>query len=297
MSQKKPDFIIIGAAKAGTTTLHHYLTRHPRIFMSDPKEPTFFARDERYQRGTDWYLSLFANASRDQLCGEASTNYTNWPLYPSTVERMHALVPETRLIYLMRHPVDRAYSHYLQLIHNVRTDDPDYKFRDTFEQHIEKDDSVIQSSLYMQQIERFLERYPRDRLLLLFFEDFMRKPGIILDRFVDFLGLEPGFDFLANGNVSANINKNKEFWLVRSKLTAPLRSLPGGQWLADRLSKKTRDRIYALLSRLPQKKRIEAEYIPPKMLPETRARLLKYFHGPNEKLAQFLGTDLAHWSV
>lgn len=297
MNKRKPDFIIIGAAKAGTTSLYRYLTRHPSIFMSDPKEPTYFARDDRFNWGADWYLSLFSGVGEGQICGEASTNYTNWPLYPHTVERMHNLLPEARLIYIMRHPVDRAYSHYLQLIENIRAEDPDFKFSDTFEQHLVKDDSVIQSSMYMLQIERFLERYDRDRLLLLFFEDFIRDPGTTLAQVSNFLGLDPGFDFLSQGAVSENLYKERKEWLVRTRLTAPLRNLPGAQWLADRLSRDTRDRIYSMLHRLPTRKRIEAEYIPPKMLPETRVRLLHHFHGPNEELARFLGMDLSHWNA
>ena len=76
-----PDFFIIGSAKSGTTTLYRYLCRHPNIFMSTPKEMSFFSKDKEYERGVEWYASLFADASENQLCGEASTTYTRWPLY------------------------------------------------------------------------------------------------------------------------------------------------------------------------------------------------------------------------
>lgn len=183
---KLPDFIIIGAAKAGTTSLYRYLTRHPNIFMSEPKEPTYFARDERFKRGETWYLSLFQDARSDQLCGEASTNYTNWPLYPDTVTRMAKLAPAVKLIYLMRHPVDRAYSHYIQLIQNIRTDNPDYKFDRTFEEHIATDDSVIQSSNYMLQINQYLTHYSRDQMLFLTFEEFIKDPQSSLIQVANF---------------------------------------------------------------------------------------------------------------
>ena len=296
MGTRKPDFIIIGAAKAGTTSLYRHLTWHPSIFMSDPKEPTYFAFDERYGRGEDWYQSLFSGAGEAQLCGEASTNYTNWPLYPHTVKRMHALLPDVKLIYVMRHPVDRAYSHYIQLINNIRNDDPDYTFTDTFEQHIAKDDSVIQSSNYMLQINRFLEYYPRERFLFLFFEDFIQDPGLTLERVISFLGIDKKVDLLARGAVSENLNKEKEAWLIRSRLTGPLRTLPGAQWIADRLPQGIRDSIYAMLRKLPAHRRIEAEFIPPRMQTETRVRLLDYFLGPNRELGEFLGQDLSRWN-
>jgi hypothetical protein len=295
MSRRIPDFIIIGAAKAGTTTLYRYLARHPNIFMSEPKEPTYFARDERFRRGEDWYLSLFQDAGSDQLCGEASTNYTNWPLYPDTVARMADLTPSAKLIYLMRNPVDRAYSHYIQLIQNIRTDDPEYKFDRSFEEHIASDDSVIQSSNYMLQINQYLARYGRDQMLFLLFEEFIADPQSSLAQVADFLGIDRGFDFLGMGEVKANLNRNKEFWLLRSRLTAPLKALPGGRFIADRLPQSARDQIFSWLKHLPQRKRIEAEYIPPKMKAETRSKLLDHFKLPNKHLSEFLGRDLSIW--
>ncbi|HYR05751.1 MAG TPA: sulfotransferase [Gallionella sp.] len=295
MTGRRPDFIIIGAAKAGTTSLYRYLARHPKIFMSEPKEPTYFARDERFERGEDWYLSLFAKARSDQVCGEASTNYTNWPLYPDTVARMAELLPDVRLIYLMRHPVDRAYSHYIQLIQNIRTDDPDYKFDKTFEEHIAEDDSIIQSSNYMLQINQFLARYGRNQMLFMLFEDFIQAPQSSLLQVAHFLGIDADFDFIGTGVVKENLNKDKDAWLVRSRLTAPLKSLPGGQLIADHLPLSVRDRIYSWLRKLPQRKQIEAEYIPPKMKPETRAALLEYFRVYNAQLSVFLDRDLSMW--
>lgn len=296
MSRRVPDFIIIGAAKAGTTTLYHYLTRHPSIFMSVPKEPTYFARDERFNRGEDWYLSLFQDAGADQLCGEASTNYTNWPLYPNTVTRMAELAPAAKLIYLMRHPVERAYSHYIQLIQNIRADNPDYKFDKTFEEHIATDDSVIQSSNYMLQIEQFLARYSRDQMLFLIFEEFVKEPQASLLQVADFLGIDSDFDFIGKSEVKANLNRDKEYWLLRSRITDQLKSLPGGRFIADHLPKSARDQIYSWLKHLPQRKRIEAEYIPPKMAQETRSKLLDYFELPNARLSEFLGRDLSSWN-
>lgn len=293
--KRKPDFIILGAAKSGTTTLYRYLTRHPSIFMSTPKEPSYFAFDERYERGEDWYLSLFADAKEGQLCGEASTNYTNWPRYAHAAERMHALLPDTKFIYLMRHPVKRAYSHYIQLINNIRTDNPDFGYTDTFEQHIEKDDSVIQSSNYILQIKQYLKYYPSDRFLFLFFEEFIRDPKTALVRVTRFLGVNTDVGLVVDSALKENLNKDKEAWLIRSRLTAPLKALPGAQWVADRLSQEWRDRLYGLIRQLPARKKIEAQFIPPPMKPETYSQLLAHFRGPTRELATFLAKDLSHW--
>src|SRR3569833_425238 len=157
--------------------------------MSTPKEPSNFAIEERYERGEDWYLTLFADAKEGQLCCEASTNYSNWPRYAYAAERMHALLPDTNFIYLMRHPVKRAYSLYIQLINNIRKDNPDFGYTVTFEQQIEIDDSVIQSSNFILQIMLYLKYYPSDRFLFLFFEEFIRDPKAALVRVSRFLGV------------------------------------------------------------------------------------------------------------
>src|SRR5580704_13557650 len=103
----RPDFIVIGAMKSATTTLHEQLARQPGIFMSRPKEPNFFSDDEVYERGLPWYLSIFQGAGESALCGESSTHYTKLPAHPRTVERMARALPRVRVVYVMRHPIDR----------------------------------------------------------------------------------------------------------------------------------------------------------------------------------------------
>lgn len=111
--QRRPDFIIIGAMKSGTTTLQTQLAAQRGVFMTTPKEPNFFSDDEVYARGADWYCSLFDAAGPEDLKGEASTHYTKLPTYPHTVTRMASMLDAPKLIYVIRDPVDRAVSHYL----------------------------------------------------------------------------------------------------------------------------------------------------------------------------------------
>ena len=114
---KLPDFIIIGAAKAGTTSLYALLDRHPDIFMPAHKEPEFFARDDHYAKGIDSYATLFEGATPHQQVGEASTLYSLAPFFGHTAGRIKAHLPQVKLIYVMREPVARAYSFYVQLIY------------------------------------------------------------------------------------------------------------------------------------------------------------------------------------
>src|SRR5262249_53847165 len=109
----RPDFIVIGAMKSATTTLHEQLRRQPGLFMCRPKEPNFFSADAIHARGWAWYGSLFRSAGTEELRGESSTHYTKLPTYPRTVERMVQDLPRLKLIYLMRHPIDRLISQYV----------------------------------------------------------------------------------------------------------------------------------------------------------------------------------------
>jgi len=90
-----PDFIIIGAMKAATTSLHYYLNLHPQISMSREKELNFFVKKQNWRKGIAWYKSNFN--SKEQLAGEASPNYTNFPFFKGVPERMHAVVPDIKL--------------------------------------------------------------------------------------------------------------------------------------------------------------------------------------------------------
>ncbi|PYC46421.1 hypothetical protein DI396_15600 [Litorivita pollutaquae] len=105
------DFFIIGAAKAGTTSLHARLQAHPDLFLTEPKEPEFFARDDRYEAGIDSYAALFTDAKPGQLRGDASTLYSLAPLFPKTAERIKTHCPEAKFIYMLREPVNRAVDH------------------------------------------------------------------------------------------------------------------------------------------------------------------------------------------
>ena len=89
-----PDFIVMGAMKSATSTLHEQLSMQHGLFMSEEKEPNFFSNDEVYAKGLDWYSSLFANAPPGAACGESSTHYTKLPTYPQTVARMREALRE-----------------------------------------------------------------------------------------------------------------------------------------------------------------------------------------------------------
>jgi hypothetical protein len=114
-----PDFLIIGATKTGTTSLDFYLSLHPEIHMARPKEPRFFIDAPeplgRWGRGLDWYRGLFRSEKR--ICGEASPTYSNWSAMQGVFERMHSVVPDAKILFVVRERFARLRSSYLM---NVR---------------------------------------------------------------------------------------------------------------------------------------------------------------------------------
>jgi len=166
--------------KCATSTLHEQLAAQSGIFMSTPKEPNFFSNDEVYARGLDWYAGLFA-AADGPLCGESSTHYTKLPTYPKTLHRMRQHVPDAKLIYVMRHPIDRLISQYIhewtQRVVN-----------DSVDRAIATYPALIDYSRYSMQLRPFLDTYGPDRVLPVFFERMLASPQSQLERVCRFIG-------------------------------------------------------------------------------------------------------------
>ena len=177
-----PDFLIIGAMKCATSTLHAQLRRQPGIFMTEPKEPNFFSDDDVYDRGIAWYRDLFAGAAPGDLCGESSTHYTKLPTFPRTVERMKKHLGDVRLIYVLRHPVDRLLSQFVHEWTERQVDGP-------LELALERRPELVQYSLYATQLEPYFAAYGQDSVLPVFFERLTSNPQRELERVGGFLGI------------------------------------------------------------------------------------------------------------
>lgn len=286
--------MIIGAAKSGTSTLFRYLEQHPAIFGSDPKEPCYFDIGARWRLGEEWYASLFKDARPDQVCGEASTNYSRWPQVDGVPERMKALIPNTKLIYLLRDPVTRSYSHF---VHRwSREVHPGEPFTESFSQFVAHDPMCLDSSDYATQVERFLEYYPREQLLLLTFEELVADPQATLGRVFTFLGVEDISSEMSPGmreNDTRNFLEDKaHHWIMdryrtirlARKVISPL--LPQGckDWILQRFWETKAGRRRA------------AQYLPPPLTADERLELVRRFAPRNAALRDAYGIDIGAWS-
>jgi Sulfotransferase family len=209
----RPTFLVIGAMKAGTDSLWHYLRSHPRVFLSQPKELDFFAEEGSWGRGLDWYLGHFRDAADATAVGEASTSYSKYPHHAGVPGRIAQLLPEVRLVYLVRHPLDRIRSHYLHEVLLGRERRP-------LERAVALDPAYLDVSRYAMQIDRYLEFFPSDRLLVVTSEGLRSDRMATVERILGFLGVDPE---VAQEALAAELHRTAETRLPRG----PARALGG----------------------------------------------------------------------
>ena len=177
-----PTFFIVGAMKAGTTSLAKYVGQHPDVFICEPKEPRFFMERGTWHRGVDWYRSLFADGRDHATRGEATTGYTKLPVHTDVPERISQLVPDARIVYLTREPLARIRSQY---VHNVTHS----KLRAPLAEALETDPSYVAFSRYAFQIEPYRRIFGADRVLVLANEQLRDDRTATVDRVFDFIGV------------------------------------------------------------------------------------------------------------
>ncbi len=200
-----PDFLILGAQKAGTTALYAYLRWHPRITGPSWKEVSYF--DRHFARGARWYRGQFPNRlrARGKLVGEASPSYL---FHPQVPERVRALLPGARLVALLRDPVDRAFSQYQ---HEVALGRESLSFEDALAREDGRTRGEVERmvgdpryfsrewwthtyfarGLYAEQLERWYAAFPREQLLVLATEEYAARPAETYAEVLRFLGAPP----------------------------------------------------------------------------------------------------------
>jgi hypothetical protein len=193
-----PDFIIAGAPRSGTTWLYVLAGRHPQLAMAAPMvpEPKFFLVDELWQRGVDYYSTKwFDPLPAGRVLGEKSTNYLE---SPEVAERMCRVLPRVKLIFLLRNPVDRAYSNYLWSRQNgleTETFERALALEEQREQDLRpnlryaRPHAYFARGLYAEHLVRFFSRFPREQILVLYHEDVATCPERVAADFHHFVGV------------------------------------------------------------------------------------------------------------
>ncbi len=288
-----PNFICPGAAKAGTTSLYDILQQHPSVFLSPVnKESHFFDYDENYSKGLEWYSqTFFDKCNGPSAIGDITPSYM---FLPRAVERLHRdLGTDTRFIFMLRDPVDRAYSQYN---FNVRRSYESRSFEEALasEKESTKKDffSLIHYSYtargrYSEQVARFLKLFPRDRLMFIHFEDdFLEKKAHTIRSLETFLGIDHAIlDLDAHANAASQPRSG-----VLNRMLFRNRTLRAvGKVLIP--SYESRRSVFRKLKKINEKPVSTGE------LPEGRKAEIfnRYFAGDIDLLQDLTGRDFSRW--
>ncbi len=168
-----PDIALVGAMKSATTSFAALMSQSRGICLARHKEPGFFSRDERWQKGTDWYSRQFAHRADSQLRLDASTCYTRSKKYPHAIERLYRVAPHALVVYMLRHPVQRAYSHYYhEMVRRHLRGQPMVTMREFFTEDLEG----LSASFYDEELYRILACFPKSQVSIIRFDDFIEAP-------------------------------------------------------------------------------------------------------------------------
>lgn len=269
-----PNFLIVGVMKAATTALASLLDQHPAVHIP-ARELHFFDRDDRYSKGIDFYRSAFHPGPGERQIGEKTPTYS---YHPPSAARIAAFNPEMRLIWIFRNPTERAYSHYWYFRQNGQE-------RHDFERALALEParrpgnigySYLDRGLYADQVNRFLERFPREQMLFLLYETFRKAPATTARACLAFLGEQ--------GPLPPAPGKRRNVTFQPRSVTL--------QWVAYHALYGRARLAYRLVSRL--NRRPSSGY--PPMAEGVRARLDAFYAPHNAALARLTGLDLSGWS-
>lgn len=210
---RRPDFLIIGAMKCGTTGLHARLSLHPEIYMSEIKEIDYFREPHFQEQSFQWYCSHFQTDKK--FAGESSTAYSKYPAWGPVAQRIYETLPDVRLIYVVRDPVQRIYSHFVHtVIDGIRKPD----FEELYSR-LQPDSHYVTCSRYAFQLERYLAFFPLCRIHIMDFEDLVKDPQQTMKELYRFLGASEDFEAPNDPLIDESQNSRVQHLMIRQQIT------------------------------------------------------------------------------
>lgn len=283
-----PNFFIVGAAKAGTTSLHQYLSAHPEIVMPDHKEPNYFTHEEIEEQGLYYkkenvsskaaYLSLFSG--KGSVKGEASVSYL---FYPKTAKKIKAMNPEAKIVIVLRDPTKRAYSHYQM---DKRLGYVDECFTVLLQRkaihplrHLYYQ-QFFELGLYYEQVKRYMDTFSPDQLCILLFDDLIEQPEDTVRKIYRFLGVDDTV-------IIPTIKKHNEHKEPRNKWIKHLYRNPS-------LRKSLKRITPGFLRKQIERVGFDNTKAEPLSI-ENRKALREYYKSDVQQLEKLIGRDLSEW--
>lgn len=283
MQTNLPNLIVIGAQKAGTSSLHYYLNQHPDIHMSAKKETQFFHEEHNWSRGIDWYKSLFSGQAK--IYGESCTSYSFKPLYKNVAEKMHRLIPNAKLIYLVRDPIERAISGYIYSYKGYTEHRSHYQCLSNPE-----DIYYRAPSRYYYQLQEYLKYFDPKQIMIVSTEKLRYHREETLKAIFEFLGVDPSFtseEFSRQLNThKQRLRRKKPRRWIRYLLNNDMENFP----FKNMLSQKTKNNIRHFL--LPKGEVVKKPNIPDML----RKKMVNFFKPDVEMLKEYTGYDFKEWN-
>ena len=274
-----PNFLLVGATKAATTWLYQRLNEHPEVYVPSLKEVNYFSR--RYDQGEQWYLSFFEDVKDEKAIGELSPSYFTSVEAP---DRIYALNPEMRLIFMLRNPIQRAYSHYcMELRYNTVSEDIDREF--------DPESIIVQESLYYQQISKYLKIFPQENLKFIIYEDIQTNPKQVLTDLYGFLGVDTDFEDPDLYRQSYAKQPRQRFEKLYTFLVAIYRWLNNNNELGRRVLSILKDKGFN--DQFHHLNSTDKAY--PQLSATKKQELIEFYQEDIKQLSQFLNRDLTHW--
>ncbi len=277
-----PDFVLFGAAKAATTSLHAVLAEHPQLCFARVKEPNYF--NWYHSNGPEWYESLF-DPKEGQATGEASVCYM---FSEKAAKRLKGKSPDAKLIALLRDPVDRAWSAYWFKVHGGRQ-----RMDRTFSWMIRNRPGIgqlLMPGLYADHLDCWERYFDRERFLLIPQEDFAADPRAVAKRVCGFLGVDPDAELrYARRENRTSFPKNLKTYTAFARVYNPVID---AIWKSP--ARPLWERFHGPVNNLRRAVFFSAD-ARPAMSAEDREYLHDYFADSNARLAERLGRDLSHW--
>lgn len=286
--QRGPDFIVAGAPKAGTTALINLLNESPDVdcitHLPNGQEPHFFSKD--YHLGNDYYLNLFNNLDRNKIIGEKSVSYMT---DKQVASRIHDHFPDVKLLFVLRNPIDRAYSQYKA---NIQRGTEYLTFKNAIKHEklrkliFKNNYAYLERGYYYKMLKNYYDIFPKKQIHIIIYEKFLTHPDECMQKICSFLGVDDSF--IPSLNMSKKYNESirpkfklPQFFVMLYRKYSPLSMRKGF--------------IDSLILKLESVNRVSTPF--PKVETDLRKELMDLFDFPNKQLQQLTGSDLSVWGV
>ncbi len=304
-----PNFLLIGAGKSGTTSIHNYLDQHPEIYMSPVKEPNYFALmgqqkttgyDEDDPDGyfhypwavTNWddYQKLFDGVTNEKAIGEASTMYQYMPLVP---ERVKETLPGVKLIAIFRNPAERLYSRFMHLARENREPTPDFKDCLVKGNIWWKKNDLVQEGFYYSHMKRYFDLFEKENIKIFLYEDLIKDAPNLIKNMYNFLDVDESFEPNTSVQFNASGKIKNKFVDVLIGQNSILKK--GVQKLSPGAVSKAKDSLWMQKTLNKMRKKNLSK---PPMDISIKQELLKRVYGQEiEQFEQLIRRDLSAWKV